>query len=225
MNAPVGEASLRISESELVRSGLRVSTSIKRAMDLFICLLAAPMALIIGLPIALVLKLDGGNVVYTQPRVGASGRQFACLKFRSMVRNADDRLRLMLAVDPCARDEWTRFQKLTNDPRITWFGKFLRAYSLDELPQFINVVRGEMSIVGPRPIMIDQIELYGEQFAAYCAMRPGITGPWQVSGRNECTFAERIRLDSDYAKTWSIMGDLRIILMTLPAVLAGRGAK
>jgi lipopolysaccharide/colanic/teichoic acid biosynthesis glycosyltransferase len=142
-----------------------------------------------------------------------------------MVRNADERLRQMLATDPCALDEWNRFQKLTNDPRITGFGKFLRAYSLDELPQFVNVLRGDMSIVGPRPIMIDQIELYGEQFAAYCAMRPGITGPWQVSGRNERTFAERIRFDSEYAKTWSIAGDMKILLLTLPAVLAGRGAK
>jgi exopolysaccharide production protein ExoY len=225
MNAPVGEASLRMSESELARSGLRVSTSAKRLIDLVTCLFAAPLILLIGLPIALILKLDGGNVIYTQPRVGANGRQFACLKFRSMVRNADERLRLMLAADPAALDEWTCFQKLTNDPRITWFGKFLRAYSLDELPQFINVLRGEMSIVGPRPIMIDQIELYGEQFAAYCAMRPGITGPWQVSGRNERTFAERIRLDSEYTKTWSIAGDAKIMLMTLPAVLAGRGAK
>jgi lipopolysaccharide/colanic/teichoic acid biosynthesis glycosyltransferase len=225
MNAPVGDVSLRISESELTRSGLGVSTSAKRIVDLLICLLAAPFVLVVGMPIALILKLDGGNIVYAQPRVGANGRQFACLKFRSMVRNADDRLRQMLAADAGALEEWTRFQKLSNDPRITWFGRFLRAYSLDELPQFVNVLRGEMSIVGPRPIMIDQIELYGEQFTAYCAMRPGITGPWQVSGRNERTFAERIRLDSEYAKTWSLAGDLKIMMLTLPAVLAGRGAK
>jgi lipopolysaccharide/colanic/teichoic acid biosynthesis glycosyltransferase len=225
MNAPVGDVSLRISESELTRSGLGVSTSAKRIVDLLICLLAAPFVLVVGMPIALILKLDGGNIVYAQPRVGANGRQFACLKLRSMVRNADDRLRQMLTADAGALEEWTRFQKLSNDPRITWFGRFLRAYSLDELPQFVNVLRGEMSIVGPRPIMIDQIELYGEQFTAYCAMRPGITGPWQVSGRNERTFAERIRLDSEYAKTWSLAGDLKIMMLTLPAVLAGRGAK
>jgi lipopolysaccharide/colanic/teichoic acid biosynthesis glycosyltransferase len=225
LNAPVGEASLRISESAPVRGRLRISASVKRAVDLFVCLVAAPLLLIIGLPIALILTLEGGNVVYSQLRVGANGRQFACLKFRSMVHNADERLQQMLASDSFACDEWSRFQKLTNDPRVTWFGKFLRAYSLDELPQFINVLRGEMSVVGPRPIMIDQIELYGEQFGTYCVMKPGITGLWQVSGRNERTFAERVRLDSQYANTWSIVGDMKIMLLTIPAVLHGRGAR
>jgi exopolysaccharide production protein ExoY len=209
----------------LVRSGLRFSASVKRMVDLFVCLLAAPLLLIIGLPIALVLKLDGGNIVYTQLRVGTNGRQFACLKFRSMVRNADERLQFMLAANSQAFEEWSRYQKLTNDPRVTWFGKFLRAYSLDELPQFVNVLRGEMSVVGPRPIMLDQIELYGEHFATYCAMKPGITGLWQVSGRNERTFAERIRLDSQYVSSWSIAGDLKIMMLTIPAVLQGRGAR
>jgi lipopolysaccharide/colanic/teichoic acid biosynthesis glycosyltransferase len=194
-------------------------------IDLLVCLLAAPIALLISLPIALFLKLDGGRVLYSQPRVGASGRSFPCLKFRSMVRDADERLQHMLDNDPGAREEWTRYQKLTDDPRVTWVGKLLRAYSLDELPQFINVLRGEMSVVGPRPIMVDQIELYGDQFATYCAVRPGITGLWQVNGRNERTFAERVRLDSEYVKNWSVAGDLKIMLLTLPAVIASRGAK
>jgi exopolysaccharide production protein ExoY len=225
MNAPVGEASLRISNSVLVQSGSAFSARMKRVVDLVTCLLAAPFLLVIGLPIAIVLKLDGGSIVYAQPRVGANGRQFACLKFRSMVRNADERLQQMLAADSRAREEWSHYQKLNDDPRITWFGKFLRAYSLDELPQFINVLRGDMSVVGPRPIMIDQIDIYGEHFATYCAMKPGITGVWQVSGRNERTFAERVRLDSQYVDSWSIAGDLKIMLLTIPAVLQGKGAK
>ena len=225
MNAPIGEASLRLAESRFVRDGLRGTAIAKRLIDLLICLLVAPFALLIGVPIAIRLKLEGGQVLYAQPRVGASGRQFDCLKFRSMVPDAEERFARMLADDPAAREEWSRYQKLTNDPRVTAFGRFLRGYSLDELPQFINVWRGEMSIVGPRPIMIDQIELYGENFELYCAMRPGITGLWQVSGRNERTFAERVRLDAQYARSWTLAGDLNIMVKTLPAVLAARGAK
>jgi lipopolysaccharide/colanic/teichoic acid biosynthesis glycosyltransferase len=225
MNAPVGEAGLRIPQSGFMRSELRASAIAKRLIDLLICILVAPFALLVGVPIAIVLKLDGGRILYSQPRVGAHGRAFDCLKFRSMVRDADEQLQQMLARDALAREEWALFQKLSDDPRVTWFGRFLRAYSIDELPQLINVWRGEMSIVGPRPIMVDQVELYGDEFDIYCAMRPGITGLWQVSGRNERTFAERVRLDSQYAHTWSVTGDLKILLLTLPAVLAGRGAK
>jgi len=203
LNAPLGEVSLRISDPTVFRVPIRSLSPAKRLIDLFVCFLTAPIALLISLPIAFFLKLDGGRILYAQPRVGANGHIFPCLKFRSMVL----------------------YQKLSDDPRVTWFGRVLRAYSLDELPQFINVLRGEMSVVGPRPIMVDQIELYGEQFGTYCAMRPGITGLWQVSGRNERTFAERVRLDSHYVNTWSIAGDLKIMLLTLPAVLAGRGAK
>jgi exopolysaccharide production protein ExoY len=225
LNAPLGEVSLRISDPTVFRAPIRSSSPVKRLIDLFVCFLTAPIALLISLPIAFFLKLDGGRILYAQPRVGANGHIFPCLKFRSMVRDADERLQHMLEIDSLARDEWKLYQKLSDDPRVTWFGRVLRAYSLDELPQFINVLRGEMSVVGPRPIMVDQIELYGEQFATYCAMRPGITGLWQVNGRNERTFAERVRLDSHYANTWSIAGDLKIMLLTLPAVLAGRGAK
>ena len=224
MNAPFGEAGLHISHAFAYRSGPRFAGS-KRIIDIIACLLISPLLLLIGIPIALILLFDGGDIVYAQRRIGADGRPFACLKFRSMVCNADEKLRQMLDEDPAALAEWSCFQKLTNDPRITWFGKFLRAYSLDELPQFVNVWRGEMSIVGPRPIMTDQIALYGEYFDTYCGMKPGITGLWQVSGRNERTFAERVELDAQYAETWSLWGDLKIMLLTLPAVLAGKGAK
>jgi undecaprenyl-phosphate galactose phosphotransferase len=224
MNVQIGEAQVDYSHFEDVGEGSRVSNRAKRAVDIVICLLAAPFALLIGVPIALAIWLDGGPVLYSQPRIGRDGRQFPCLKLRSMVFNADTRLAHMLASDPCAREQWSRYQKLTNDPRVTWLGRFIRAFSLDELPQLINVWRGEMSIVGPRPIMVDQISLYGDQFAVYCTMRPGITGLWQVSGRNQKTFAERARLDAQYARNWSILGDIVIVLRTLPAVLAGRGA-
>jgi exopolysaccharide production protein ExoY len=193
----------------------------KRAMDIAICLIASPVALLIGVPIAVFLKIGGGPIVYAQPRVGRYGQQFQCLKFRSMVCNADVRLQHVLDSDAKARREWAQFQKLAKDPRITWFGKLLRAFSLDELPQFINVWRGEMSIVGPRPITPDQIQLYGEQFPLYCAMKPGITGLWQVSGRNRHTFEARVALDTRYAKTHSLLGDTVIILRTLPVVLSG----
>jgi exopolysaccharide production protein ExoY len=142
-----------------------------------------------------------------------------------MVPDAERRLGDLLARDPVAQAEWDTYQKLARDPRITPIGRFIRATSLDEMPQLINVCRGEMSIVGPRPIMNDQIALYGEHFSDYCTLRPGITGLWQVAGRNNCTFAERVRLDMEYARTWSILRDVQIILQTVPAVLAGKGAR
>jgi exopolysaccharide production protein ExoY len=194
-------------------------------MDCVICLLAAPFAIAGGLIIALLIKLDGGPAFYSQRRIGRGGQPFDCLKFRSMVLDADERLQDVLARDPLARAEWEDYQKLARDPRITRIGKLIRATSLDELPQLINVWRGEMSIVGPRPIMTDQIALYGEHFGDYCTLRPGITGLWQIAGRNNCTFAERVRLDMEYARTWSILRDIQIILLTIPAVLARKGAR
>ncbi|HEX4158035.1 MAG TPA: sugar transferase [Rhizomicrobium sp.] len=194
-------------------------------MDCMICLLAAPFAIAVGLVIAVLIRLDGGPAFYLQRRIGLGGQPFNCLKFRSMILGADERLQEVLAHDPVARAEWEDYQKLAHDPRITPIGKLIRATSLDELPQLINVWRGEMSIVGPRPIMTDQIALYGEHFGDYCALRPGITGLWQVAGRNNCTFAERVQLDMEYARTWSLLRDIQIILLTIPAVLVGKGAR
>lgn len=193
----------------------------KRAMDIVICLFLSPVALLVGVLIAIVLKIGGGPIVYAQQRVGQHGKPFSCFKFRSMVCNADTRLQQVLDGSAEARDEWAQFQKLSKDPRVTWFGRLLRAFSLDELPQLINVWRGEMSVVGPRPITPDQIELYGDHFAAYCAIKPGITGLWQVSGRNRHTFEERVKFDTRYAETHSLTGDFVIILRTLPVVLSG----
>jgi undecaprenyl-phosphate galactose phosphotransferase len=224
MSFQIGEVQVDYPRFDALRLHSRVSNRPKRMLDILVCVLSAPFALMVGVPIALAIKLDGGPVLYSQRRVGLNGNQFACLKFRSMVFNADERLKHVLEVDPCAREHWARYQKLTHDPRVTWFGRFIRAFSLDELPQLINVWRGEMSIVGPRPITVDQIELYGDQFEIYRTMRPGITGLWQINGRNEKTFAERARLDALYAYNWSTFADLVIMLKTLPVVLAGRGA-
>jgi len=225
MNMHIGEARLGYLRSRPVLNRQHVSLRAQRAMDCLICVLAAPFAVLVGLAVVFFIKLDGGPAFYSQCRIGWGGQPFRCLKFRSMVLDADDRLKDVLERDPSARAEWENYQKLARDPRITPIGKFIRSTSLDELPQLINVWRGEMSIVGPRPIMTDQIELYGEHFHDYCALRPGITGLWQITGRNNCTFAERVRLDMEYARTWSVARDIRIILLTVPAVLAGKGAR
>jgi lipopolysaccharide/colanic/teichoic acid biosynthesis glycosyltransferase len=225
MNMHIGEARLGYLRSRPAPHLRHVSLGYQRIMDCAICVLAAPFAIALGLIIALFIKLDGGPAFYSQRRIGLGGQPFNCLKFRSMVLDADVRLQEVLACNPLARAEWDDYQKLVQDPRITRIGKLIRATSLDELPQLVNVWRGEMSIVGPRPIMTDQIALYGECFNDYCTLRPGITGLWQIAGRNNCTFAERVRLDMEYARTWSVLRDVRIILLTVPAVIAGSGAR
>jgi exopolysaccharide production protein ExoY len=225
MNMHIGEAPLGYIRARPALHLRRVPLGYQRVMDCIVCLLAAPFAFAIGLVIALLIKLDGGPAFYWQRRIGLGGQSFNCLKFRSMVLDADERLQDVLAVNPQARAEWDHFQKLALDPRITRIGKLIRATSLDELPQLINVWRGEMSIVGPRPIMTDQIGLYGEYFGDYCTLRPGITGLWQIGGRNNCSFAERVRLDMEYARTWSLRQDIQIIFLTIPAVLGCKGAR
>jgi lipopolysaccharide/colanic/teichoic acid biosynthesis glycosyltransferase len=225
MNMHIGEAPLGYIRARPAPHLRHVFLGAQRVMDCIICLLAAPFAIAMGLVIALLIKLDGGPAFYSQRRIGLGGQAFNCLKFRSMILDADERLQDVLALNPLARAEWDNYQKLARDPRITPIGKLIRATSLDELPQLINVWRGEMSIVGPRPIMTDQIGLYGEYFDDYCALRPGITGLWQIAGRNNCTFAERVRLDMEYARTWSLLRDVQIIILTIPAVLAGKGAR
>ena len=174
---------------------------------------------------SVLIKLDGGPVVFGHERVGRNGKPFECLKFRTMVADADARLARHLDRDPDARAEWVASFKLKHDPRITWIGRFLRKTSLDELPQLLNVIRGEMSLVGPRPVIREELErYYGCEAAHYTKALPGITGLWQVSGRNDTTYAERVRLDAWYAKNWSLWGDIVILLRTVPAVLRNSGA-
>ncbi|MFT3952982.1 MAG: sugar transferase [Piscinibacter sp.] len=180
--------------------------------------------LLIGIAIAIRLS-DGGPAIFAQTRIGKNGRPFRCLKFRSMVLNADEALRHHLEHSAQARAEWAEHQKLARDPRITRLGAFLRKTSLDELPQLINILVGQMSIVGPRPIVPDEIQRYGENFAHCFSVPPGLTGLWQVSGRSDMSYQGRVALDSRYASEWTLWLDAEIIVKTIPAVLMQRGSR
>ena len=197
----------------------------KRALDIIGAgvglVLLAPFFLIV----ALMVRADGGPAFFAHQRVGRGGKLFGCLKFRSMVIDSQARLETLLANDPAARAEWEATRKLKNDPRITPIGRFLRSTSLDELPQLINVLRGEMSLVGPRPVQEAEIDrYYGASAAHYMAVRPGITGLWQVSGRSETSYESRVALDVSYVSRPSLLADISILLRTPVAVLSRRGA-
>lgn len=196
-----------------------------RAFDVVIAALALLFAAPLLVVVAIAVKMaDGGPALFGHERIGAGGRTFRCLKFRSMVVDADVRLARLLEADPAARSEWMRDHKLRRDPRITAIGEFLRKSSLDELPQLFNVLRGEMSIVGPRPIVAAEAPRYGDRFAWYCRVRPGITGLWQVSGRNNTTYRRRVAMDTVYARNKSLWWDAKIVFLTVPAVLFARGS-
>ena len=167
----------------------------------------------------------GRPVHFWQVRLGERGQRFRFYKFRSMVRNSDDVLDEFLSRNDMARTEWDTFQKLEKDPRITPIGQFIRKLSLDELPQFWNVLKGDMSLVGPRPCMERQRSLYGRGWEHYCAMRPGITGLWQVSGRNRLSYARRVELDVEYISNWSLWLDVKILFRTVRAVLTSEGSR
>jgi len=204
----------------------RANGALKRVTDFFIAATALVFLLPVMLPLAIAIRLsDGGPALFKQKRIGRDGKEFRCFKFRSMVVDSDARLKRLLADDPKARMEWQATQKLENDPRITAFGQFLRKSSLDELPQLINILKGEMSIVGPRPIVQNEVEKYGDYFGHYCQVRPGLTGLWQVSGRSDTTYGERVALDVQYVSDWSYASDIKIIAMTIPAVLMSDGAR
>ena len=197
----------------------------KRALDI----IGAGLGLVVLSPffliVALMVRADGGPAFYAHQRVGRAGKLFGCLKFRSMVIDSQARLEALLASNPAARAEWEATRKLKNDPRITRIGRFLRSTSLDELPQLINVLRGEMSLVGPRPVQEAEIDrYYGASAAHYMAVRPGITGLWQVSGRSETSYESRVALDVAYVSRPSMIADLGILLRTPVAVLSRRGA-
>ena len=193
----------------------------KRVFDVMIVMLFAPIVLPLVLPVALLISFDGSNPFYRQTRIGKGGKQFRMWKFRSMVSNADAKLDAYLDAHPDAKDEWDKMQKLKNDPRITKIGRFIRKTSMDELPQLWNVLKGDMSLVGPRPMMVCQKELYlGED---YYALRPGITGLWQVSERNESSFADRAVFDSEYLRNLTAGYDFQILLRTVGVVLRATG--
>ncbi|MCA0921698.1 sugar transferase [Pseudooceanicola nanhaiensis] len=178
------------------------------------------------LGVALVIWIaDGRPILFAHERVGLNGKPFKCLKFRTMVRDADARLAKLLEEDEVIRQEWLTQRKLTKDPRLHVLGNFLRKSSLDELPQLINVLRGDMSIVGPRPVVAEEARFYGDHFEAYKSVRPGLTGAWQVSGRSNTSYAERVDLDVDYVENRTFVGDLRIMAKTAIIVLFQVGAR
>lgn len=196
-------------------------TYFKRLGDILFVALTAPIAVPLVLLAALLVMRDGSSPFYVQERIGRDGRVFRLLKIRTMVPDADRRLAEYLASDPEAAREWALTQKLKHDPRITRTGSFLRKSSLDELPQLWNVLKGDMSLIGPRPMMVEQRPLYPGE--AYYALRPGLTGPWQVSDRNECSFAGRAKFDTEYERRISLRTDLSILLRTFGVVIRCTG--
>ena len=215
-------AVMLVRENQLVR---RVSRSLKTALDsiaaCFLVVLFSPVFLILFWKV----RADGGPALFRHERIGANGKPFHCLKFRTMVTNADQVLQELLLYDAEARAEWATKRKLTHDPRVTAIGSFLRNTSLDELPQLFNVIRGEMSLVGPRPIVQAETHHYGYNLTYYCEAKPGITGLWQVSGRSSTTYDERVKLDVWYVQNWSLWHDGAILFKTIPAVLTRKGAQ
>ncbi|RLK39122.1 Undecaprenyl-phosphate galactose phosphotransferase WbaP [Cupriavidus plantarum] len=196
----------------------------KRVFDVGAALTLLVLLSPLMLTVAMLVMRDGGACVYGHTRVGMDGRRFRCLKFRSMVRNADAVLQALLASDPAARAEWDRDFKLRNDVRVTRLGRFIRKTSIDELPQLWNVVRGDMSLVGPRPVVEKELERYGDSVSYYLRVLPGITGLWQVSGRNDADYDKRVMLDVTYVRNWTFAGDIVILFKTIGVVIYGRGA-
>ena len=197
----------------------------KRIFDLVLTIVGGLMISPALLVIALAVAIDNrGRVIFAHRRVGAAGKKFPCYKFQTMVPDAEARLKKYLAENPEARREWEESFKLTNDPRVTRLGGWLRRKSLDELPQLWNVIRGEMSLVGPRPIVQAEVPRYGKNIREYYMVLPGITGMWQVSGRSDTTYPERVAMDTWYVRNWSVWIDLMYLFKTVKAVFTGRGA-
>ncbi|SIO02954.1 sugar transferase [Vannielia litorea] len=195
----------------------------KRTLDILLALLLLPLISPVLLVLCAIARRDGGPSLYGHERVGQNGRRFQCWKIRSMVIDSERRLVEYLDANPEAAAEWHRDFKLRKDPRITAFGHFIRKTSLDELPQIWNVLRGDMSFVGPRPIVAEELKRYGNFRSAYLALRPGITGPWQVMGRNNICYADRVQLDVQYAQSMGLWSDLWLIARTAGVVLRSTG--
>ncbi len=221
--------SRRMTSGTLIEGGHGRGRIFDRAPKRLFDVSVAAICLFLLLPLfvlvaASIWAVDRGSPFYSHRRLGRGGKTFGCLKFRSMRMNGDEILSRHLAENPAALAEWTQSRKLKNDPRITVIGHVLRKTSLDELPQLINILRGEMSLVGPRPIVEAEVEKYGDAASAYFAVRPGLTGMWQISGRSDTTYAERVRLDRHYVESRSFSGDIMIILRTVPAVFLVKGS-
>ncbi len=199
---------------------------IKRIFDIFFSI----SVLILGFPvfflIALLIRLTSrGRIIYSHERLGRGGKPFRCYKFRTMRKDADAKLKAILESDHALREEWARTRKLKCDPRVTWIGHFLRKTSLDEIPQFWNVLKGDLSVVGPRPVVKAELDkYYGIKREKILAMRPGLTCLWQVSGRSDVSYEKRVKLDEDYIDNQSFWLDLKLIAQTIPAMLFTKGA-
>jgi len=199
--------------------------AIKRFMDLFVVILGGILLLPFFLFVALLIKLNSpGPVLFKQKRLGMNGKYFYTYKFRSMVIDAEQQLQKILDADPAYKKEWTENYKLHNDPRITSIGRILRRTSIDEFPQMINILKGEMSLVGPRPIVDDEVKKYGEDYNRISSIKPGLTGLWQVSGRSDITYQDRVAYDTYYLQSWSVWLDLWIIFKTFGVMIFGKGA-
>jgi len=216
---------MTVSVSERYTERLNASKIIKRVIDIIgslaLLVLFSPLFLIV----ALMVSLDGGPVFYRHKRIGRDGKPFGCLKFRTMILGAEACLNEYLSYHPEQRREWEQDQKLAFDPRVTAIGNVLRRLSLDELPQLVNVLVGEMSLVGPRPVTEGELKHYGAAASAYLAVRPGLTGPWQVSGRNDVSYATRVAMDEAYVRNFSLWNDIVILLRTPGVVLSKKGAR
>jgi Undecaprenyl-phosphate galactose phosphotransferase WbaP len=202
-----------------------VGRYVKRVFDIFgslsMLIALAPMLIIL----AVMVKVeDGGPILFRHRRLGYRGQTFQCLKFRSMAPNAPQLLADLFERDPAAAAEWEETHKLKRDPRVTRLGAFMRSTSLDELPQLLNVLTGEMSLVGPRPVVQAEVDRYGDKWAFYAAARPGITGLWQVSGRSDTSYADRVQHDIDYVSNWTLARDLTILLKTPSVVFLRAGS-
>lgn len=226
--APLGDLRRRRQGSTAARpaTSRKFSSEIaKRCIDTTLAGIAlvvlSPMILML---VAILFVTQGRPIFHSHRRIGRNGVVFSCLKFRTMVANGEEVLARHLDANPAIRAEWNATRKLKDDPRVTQFGKLLRKNSVDEIPQLLNVIRGEMSLVGPRPIVASEAELYGPNFIDYMRVRPGLTGLWQVSGRSDTSYDTRVELDTRYVAEQTLWGDIVIMAKTVPAVLSSRGS-
>ena len=222
---PLSRPVTRSRRVERLPSNLFRYRVVKRCFDVSLILVSMPLTLIaLAIVSVMVMMSSPGPIFYSHRRIRKNGAFFSMWKFRTMCVNSAEVLEEYLSNHPEARAEWNKTHKLRHDPRITPIGSFLRRYSLDELPQLWNVLSGHMSLVGPRPIVAAEVEKYADSFECYCRVKPGLTGLWQVSGRSELTYDERVALDCDYVNRWSLRRDLKILLKTFSVVLTQDGA-
>jgi lipopolysaccharide/colanic/teichoic acid biosynthesis glycosyltransferase len=221
----VGRSTTKSQRTNGVPSELFRYKLVKRCADILLIIVSVPLTmLVLGIVSAMVKLSSPGPIFYSHRRIRKSGAFFSMWKFRTMCVNSAEVLDEYLARHPQARAEWNKTHKLRHDPRITPIGSFLRRYSLDELPQLWNVLMGQMSLVGPRPIVAAEVEKYGDFFDCYCRVKPGLTGLWQVSGRSELSYVERVALDCEYVEHWSLSRDVMILAKTFSSVANQDGA-